>query len=290
MATVNIIVKGTVGSSHIVKPLEWNNGGTPSYTITIEKPTFELQPGADPTQGQAAIQWAKSRITTSEKYPTPAIFMALQSHTRNGKEQHVNYWDNATKAQVPVEHDIGRGQEVTVAAQIYDTTSPMAKGGKTMKFTDVLFDNIKNAIWYVPGASAMFSGFKPLTTESNPNNVNSSIQTQNPATPNQSSVPFNNNTQPQNPFNGQNAGQTGSAQPQQPSQPNNPFGNGQAGATQPQSPVQPQQPSQPNNPFGGQTADQTGSAQPQQPSQPNNPFDGQNSNQNGQPTNPFQGR
>ena len=225
MATVNIEVKGNVGVSRLLVPKVLNpQNNSAVYSVSIENPQFAPARGTDPVAAQPVIQILQDKFVQpgNQQYPSPVFWANLPAQTAKGKENHVNYWDKATQAQVPVEHDIGRNQPITAIVQVYDSTNPIAvakHAGKVAHLTDIMFDDVKTVSWYIPGSAAgsVFAGFKPLSNDQSfkPADQGSAADptpSGTPTTPNPANAaPFTDATVKRDPFNGNPAG--GAANP-----------------------------------------------------------------------------
>ena len=225
MATVNIEVKGTVGVSRLLVPKVLNpQNNSAVYSVSIENPQFAPARGTDPVTAQPVIQILQDKFVQpgNQQYPSPVFWANLPAKTAKGKENHVNYWDKATQAQVPVEHDIGRNQPITAIVQVYDSTNPIAvakHAGKVAHLTDIMFDDVKTVSWYIPGSAAgsVFAGFKPLSNDqsfkpADQGSAAAPAPSGTPTTPNPAeAAPFTDATVKRDPFNGNPAG--GAANP-----------------------------------------------------------------------------
>ena len=220
MATVNIEVKGNVGVSRLLVPKVLNpQNNSAVYSVSIENPQFAPARGTDPVAAQPVIQILQDKFVQpgNQQYPSPVFWANLPAKTAKGKENHVNYWDKATQAQVPVEHDIGRNQPITAIVQVYDSTNPIAvakHAGKVAHLTDIMFDDVKTVSWYIPGSAAgsVFAGFKPLSNDqsfkpADQGSAAAPAPSSTPTNPNPAeAAPFTDATVKRDPFNGNPAG------------------------------------------------------------------------------------
>lgn len=155
-----IQVKGTVTFSRLVKPGTNNASFAPSYSISLADPEFM---GTD----QAAIESLNLRT----KQPTPdhphkLLTLNLPDKNRDGSANKIHYWDNATKAEVPVTQDIASGQIVIAIVSVYPSQSAATAKyhNYAARLDGVLFADVKNTKWYA-GSSDVLPGFKPLATQ-----------------------------------------------------------------------------------------------------------------------------
>ena len=288
-----IYIRGKIGIANTSKPILMKSNNE-VYQINIENPDFSANNMQDPAIAQA-IEGLKTRIKTSNEYPTPSIFLSVPAQDMSGKVNKVHYWDIPTKKEFQATKDPAAGQDVIVGVSTYDSDSNLNAqyGGRAQRLIDIMFPDKNKIEWYVPAdhSPLEMQGFQSLDDQGIPAapQAPANNQTQAPA--------FNNSTPAANPFgqpttNTQQStnAQTMPANSQYKQQSNvtpsttNPLLNN-ASNTQPQSPFGQQTNAQPQgqqpNAFGQQT-----NAQPQ--GQQANAFGQQaNAQPQGQSQNPF---
>lgn len=272
-----LLVRGTVEFSSIVKaqPSKNPNFGD-TYSLTLVNPQIVgPAPGTPVEVAQQLAQALQTRFVPANDGQGMLFYPSLNEVRADGTpNDKVVLLDKTSMSQKPLDKEIGKGQPVEVAINMYPNSLGNAPQYMNMvaKLQAVYLDNYDTTLWFTGGGmSQLLEGFTPLAPgEGQPSQPEQSFGGQ----PGQPTQPFGN--QPEQPFGGQPAqpAQPFGGQPEQPAQPfggqpEQPFGG------QPGQPAQPfgGQPDQPAQPFGGQPGQPTQplGGQPEQPNM-NNPF------------------
>ena len=224
---VSFQIKGQAGWGRLTHAAT-NKWGQEQYTLIIENPVFADDQGNESLQSMdpnvaAVIQQAQNALVRpgTQQYPNPSIMVNMRATRQDGTVQKPRYFDDKTKSEVPVEHELNSGTAITavMGGHLSDTSS----NGVTLYLNGVIVSDASDPkTWYTQ--NPLLAGFKTLNDDTQ--NQNSQVTPQDFA---------NAGANKQNPFNpvpqGGNNGAPQGFVPQGGNTPqSSPFGNAPQGS------------------------------------------------------------
>lgn len=190
---VSFQIKGQAGWGRLTRATT-NKWGQEQYTLSIENPVFADDQGNESIQSMdpsvaAVIQQAQNALVrpATQQYPNPSIMVNMRANRQDGTVQKPRYYDNKTKSEVPVEHELNSGTAIiaVMGGHLSDTSS----NGVTLYLNGIIvMDASDPKTWYTQ--NPLLAGFKTLNDDTQHQNsqvtsqdfANAGAKKQNPFT------------------------------------------------------------------------------------------------------------
>lgn len=162
---VSFQIKGQAGWSRLTRTTT-NKWGQEQYTLVIENPVLADDQGNESLQSMdpsvaAVIQQAQNALVRpgTQQYPNPSIMVNMRARRQDGTVQKPRYFDNKTKSEVPVEHELNRGTAITVVMGGH--LSDASSNGVALYLNGVIVPDASDInTWYTQ--NPLLAGFKTL--------------------------------------------------------------------------------------------------------------------------------